>query len=500
MSGGAGGGVGAAVLDGVRGPDPVPAGASTSPPPCAAGGTTVSGVRGAGGGFPVRGTRAEGATTRRLVAATAVLFGLCALGLSVSVVRSVDTTALGRAASPQVAVAVAVLAALVAGACTLLVLWRALELRDGPRPPVALVLLVLVAYPPALLLGVEWLSWAAVLGCFLLELARLRVAAPLFAAGFLLQVAAWRLDGQPWGDAVYAGVSYLATSVLLYLVLRSVTTYRELERARAELSRAAVLRERLRVSRDLHDLLGRNLSAISLKTELARRYQRSGRAEAVTSELDQVLALSHAAAADLRALVAGYRAMSLRTELTAAVRLLTDAGIRCEVDVAEGLTGEPSEVGPDGGAGRDADEVAGWVLREAATNVVKHADAGWCAISVAQVAGALRVVVENDGVRSGVPRSGGGRAGLLGVHERVHALGGTVEVTSTGGSFRLSCTVPAVGPPDGSGAGSAGEGDGDAGRGRPRRRRPRVAGPVRVRPGRGAHAGPEESGRRGEST
>lgn len=444
-------------------PGPVAVTAPAPPPPR---GTTVRPVRGAGGD-PVRGRGAEGATTRRLVAATVVLFGLCALGLSVSVVRSVDTTALGRAASPQVAVALAVLAAVVAGACTLLVLWRVLDLRDGPRTPVALVLLVLVAYPPALLLGVEWLSWAAVLGCFLLELLRPRVAVPLFAAGLLLQVGAWRLDGQPWGDAVYAGVSYLATSVLLYLVLRSVTTYRELERARAELARAAVLRERLRFSRDLHDLLGRNLSAISLKTELARRYQRSGRGEALQAELDQVLALSHAAAVDLRALVAGYRAMSLRTELTAAVRLLTEAGIRCEVDVAEGLTDEDvaaaggvpaggfgqdgvldgADGGPEGRPGRAADEVAGWVLREAATNVVKHADAAWCSVAVAVVPDrtgreALRVVVENDGVRPGPPRSGGGRAGLLGVRERVHALGGSVAVTSSDGVFRLSCTVP----------------------------------------------------------
>lgn len=377
--------------------------------------------------------RAEGAATRRLVTATAVLFALCALGLSVSVVRSVDGTALGRAASPETAVVVAVLSALAAAGVTLVVLWGALGLRDGPRPSVALVLLAVVAYPPALVLGVEWLNWSAVLGCFLLELLVLRWAVPLYAAALLLEVGFWRAAGQDWGAAVYAGVSYLATSVLLYLVLRSVTTYRELERARAELSRAEVLRERVRVSRDLHDLLGRNLAAISLKTELARRYQRAGRGEALQSELDEVLALSHAAAADLRTLVAGYRAMSMRSELSAAVRLLTDAGVRCEVDAAEHVT---AETGPA------ADEVAGWVLREAATNVLKHAVATRCVISVDVVAGALRVVVENDGAGAGTASAGGGRAGLVGVRERVHALGGTVEVTSGGGSFRLQCTLP----------------------------------------------------------
>lgn len=377
--------------------------------------------------------RAEGAATRRLVTATAVLFALCALGLSVSVVRSVDGTALGRAASPETAVVVAVLSALAAAGVTLVVLWGALGLRDGPRPSVALVLLAVVAYPPALVLGVEWLNWSAVLGCFLLELLVLRWAVPLYAAALLLEVGFWRAAGQDWGAAVYAGVSYLATSVLLYLVLRSVTTYRELERARAELSRAEVLRERVRVSRDLHDLLGRNLAAISLKTELARRYQRAGRGEALQSELDEVLALSHAAAADLRTLVAGYRAMSMRSELSAAVRLLTDAGVRCEVDAAEHVT---AETGPA------ADEVAGWVLREAATNVLKHAVATRCVISVDVVAGALRVVVENDGAGAGTASVGGGRAGLVGVRERVHALGGTVEVTSGGGSFRLQCTLP----------------------------------------------------------
>ncbi len=382
-----------------------------------------------------------GTVTRRLQALAVVLFLLCALGLSVSVVGDVRSGRIAwvRPDSPStvtLALAAVGVSAVTAGAVTVAVLRRTLS-RSGVRSRgSALLALAAVAYLPALLLGSGWLAWSAVTACFVLELLSARPALVLTSTGLVLQVALTRTAGAEWGTSVFAGVSYVATSVLLFLVLRCVNTYRELELARAELAHAEVLAERVRVSRDLHDLLGRNLAAISLKVELARRHQRGGRGEALAGELDEVLGLSHAAAADLRALVAGYRVLTVRTELAAAVRLLTDAGVRCEVDAA--LDGD---LEADLGA---ADDVVAWVLREAATNVVKHADATWCTVSVGPAAdGPSRVVdlvVENDGAATAT--GGGDGTGLLGARERVRVVGGALEVSVRREVFRLECRVP----------------------------------------------------------
>lgn len=380
----------------------------------------------------------SGAVTRRLQTTALALFVLCTLGLSVSVVGDVRAgrigwTRVGEAGVP-LALAVTAVSAAVAVLVTVVVL-RATLSRQGVRSrPRALLGLAVVAYVPALLLGPGWLAWSAVLACFVLELLPARPAGTVYVAGLLITFSVTRAAGEGWGQSLFAAISYVATSVLLFLVLRSVNTYRELELARAELAHAEVLAERVRVSRDLHDLLGRNLAAISLKVELARRHHRAGRPGAVQSELDEVLALSHDAAADLRALVTGYRVLTLRSELTAAVRLLTDAGVRCEVDC------DPAyEAGP-------ADEVLAWVLRESATNVVKHSRATRCTVTVGftQQPAAVELVVENDGVAApaAAPGPAGGGSGLVGVRERVQALGGSVASSAGGGTFRLSCVVP----------------------------------------------------------
>jgi two-component system sensor histidine kinase DesK len=383
-----------------------------------------------------------------LQALAVVLFAICTLGLSVSVVQDVlagrapvgnggfsGAGGFGGPASHGVVIGLvaAGVGALAGVAVTGLVLRRTLWRRRSPSRTAGLLALAVVAYAPALLLGVGWLSWSAVLACFALELLPPRPAGAVYLLGLLVRLGTGAAVGEAWGETLFAGISYVATSLLLFLVLRSVNTYRELELARAELAHAEVLAERVRVSRDLHDLLGRNLAAMSLKVELARRQGRAGRHEAVQSELEEVLALSHASAADLRALVAGYRAMTLRSELSAAVRLLTDAGVRCEVETDPGFDATA------------ADEVVAWVLREAATNVVKHAEATRCSIVVRltrlpREQSTLELVVENDGAGGG--SAGGGGSGLVGARERVRARGGTVTTTSKDGSFRLRCSVP----------------------------------------------------------
>ncbi|MEW1957654.1 histidine kinase [Kineococcus sp. NPDC059986] len=371
---------------------------------------------------------------RGLQVSTVVVFAAAWLAVSLYVLV---TAALPRGAVPTVA---AVLVPLGTAAAQVPLL-RDLVGTRGRRPDLRwLGVLAGLSYLPAAVLGVEWLQWAPVPAGIALVALSFRWGAACWVAGAVLQVLAWWVAGRGSEAAAQAGLDYVVSSVVLAVLLRAVATSRELARTRRELARAEVLAERLRMSRDLHDLLGRTLTAISLKAELASRYQRAGRAEQEREQLDDLLALTHAASTDVRSLVTGYRTLSLPTELTASVRLLLDAGVECtlEADPAA-LTGDlPVEVV----------QAAAWVVREATTNVLRHARATRCSIDVRVEGdgsdGRLRVAVVNDvgPAGDGARTSRGSGTGLRGMHERVRPLGGSVEATEHEGNFTVICELP----------------------------------------------------------
>ncbi|MEV5147643.1 histidine kinase [Streptomyces sp. NPDC052727] len=203
----------------------------------------------------------------------------------------------------------------------------------------------------------------------------------------------------------------------------------EAERAREVEARLAVAEERLRFGRDLHDVLGRNLSVISLKSELAVQLARRGRPEAV-EQMIEVQRVAQESQREVRAVVRGYREADLGVELAGAQGVLTAAGIDCEVRAETG--GLPAEV----------QSALGWVVREATTNVLRHGDAGRCEVELAVHEGHVVLTVENDGAAA---PSGGGGSGLAGLRERLAAVDGTLEagVVGTGRDrFRLVADVP----------------------------------------------------------
>ncbi|MFF4712073.1 sensor histidine kinase [Streptomyces eurythermus] len=204
----------------------------------------------------------------------------------------------------------------------------------------------------------------------------------------------------------------------------------EAERAREVETRLAVAEERLRFGRDLHDVLGRNLSVISLKSELAVQLARRGRPEAV-EQMIEVQRIAQETQREVRAVVRGYREADLGAELAGAQGVLAAAGIDCEVRAETG--GLPAEV-------RSA---LGWVVREAATNVLRHGDASRCRVGLTVREGRAVLTVENDGaVATG---GGGGGSGLAGLRERLAAVGGTLEAGHAGPDrdrFRLVADIP----------------------------------------------------------
>ncbi|MEU8526518.1 MULTISPECIES: sensor histidine kinase [Streptomyces] len=239
----------------------------------------------------------------------------------------------------------------------------------------------------------------------------------------------------PLGVALSGG-SLVAACGFSGWLLRTVW---ELERSRDLKARLAVAEERLRFGRDLHDVMGRNLSVIALKSELAVQLARRGRPEAAVDQMTEVQRIAQESQREVRDVVRGYREADLRVELEGARGVLAAAGITCAMDPA-GIE-LPGEV----------QSALGWVVREATTNVLRHGDARQCLISLREEDGAVLLVVENDGVgdpadpadQSPARRPGSGLAGL---RERLAAVGGTLEAApETGGRFRVTARVSLTG-------------------------------------------------------
>ncbi|CAL9490010.1 sensor histidine kinase [Streptomyces sp. enrichment culture] len=225
---------------------------------------------------------------------------------------------------------------------------------------------------------------------------------------------------------VLFGGGFLAfTSMFSVWLLNAVY---ELDAARETRARLAVAEERLRFARDLHDVMGRNLAVIALKSELAVQLARRERPEAV-EQMTEVQRIAQESQREVRDVVRGYREADLEVELAGAKGVLTAAGIECEVSgQAAGL---PAEV----------QSALGWVVREATTNVLRHGDAGRCAVGLRVEAGRVVLTVENDGAGAAGPNTGG--SGLAGLRERLAALEGTLEAACAGdGVFRVVAEVP----------------------------------------------------------
>jgi two-component system sensor histidine kinase DesK len=236
------------------------------------------------------------------------------------------------------------------------------------------------------------------------------------------------------------GVFIAFTAVFSVWLMNAVY---ELDEARETRARLAVAEERLRFGRDLHDVMGRNLAVIALKSELAVQLAQRGRPEAVT-QMVEVQRLARESQREVREVVRGYREADLGSELAGAQGVLAAAGIDCTVGGAT-AAGLPAAV----------QSALGWVVREAATNVLRHGDARRCAVRLRVLEGRVVLSVENDGVSEAGTQSGAGPSGsgLAGLRERLAEIDGTLEAGPAGrGLFRLTAEIPLPSRPAPSGA------------------------------------------------
>jgi len=330
--------------------------------------------------------------------------------------------------------AIAVPAALAIGA---LQLRHSFAAARGERPrgwPWTLSALTVLVYLPMVWFGMGWAPMQYFVIASAVMLLRgwptgIAVAAPLLAT------AAWVVaEGPVKGESaaqetlsvVYWTVGLLTGAVALYGAARLVRVLDELEATRTELAEVVIGRERLRISRDLHDLLGHSLSAISLKGDLARRLLPSD-LHAARAEIEGLTGVARDALRDVHAVTRDEHALSLHTETDGAAALLGAAGIdaRIEVDL------------PD--VPRPAEDVLAWAVREGITNVLRHSQATTCSVTATRRDGMVRLEIVNDGAR---PSAGGGN-GLAGMAARAGALSGSAVGERThGGRFRLLVEIP----------------------------------------------------------
>jgi len=200
---------------------------------------------------------------------------------------------------------------------------------------------------------------------------------------------------------------------------------RKLRKANEEIEHLAKVAERERIARDLHDVLGHTLSVITLKSELAgklmdRDPERAGK------EIREVEEISRQALSDVRDAIRGYRTKGLAAELAQAKATLETAGVAVQCDSGTSMQLPALQ-----------ESVLSLAVREAVTNVVRHAQASTCRLRLEQQNGSCCLEIADDG-RGFSSLEGNG---LRGMRERVEMLGGTLERTNRSGTT-LVITLP----------------------------------------------------------
>lgn len=239
-------------------------------------------------------------------------------------------------------------------------------------------------------------------------------------------VAAALWVGYPWQSIIWMPAVTTVIGVIVRVERRGQQKDAELLLSHAEVRRLAATAERERIGRDLHDLLGHTLSLITLKLELSRKlFDRD--AEASRRELLEAERVARHALAEVRSAVTGIRATDLAAELAAARLMLESSCVHLDYEAVPG------------DLDRESERTLALVLREAVTNVARHAHADRVKVAFEHDADGVMLRIEDDG-RGGITADGNGLAGM---RERVADLGGTLQIDSPkGGGTRVRVRIP----------------------------------------------------------
>lgn len=307
--------------------------------------------------------------------------------------------------------------------------------REAPLAVAALVLLAGIAC--AGMGAFEWVTPFALpaIACGVV-LHRSEVLWTLIVMTLFAGALTWFVTGE-LATGLGAVVLVFLSGLGNFVVHRLVAVIAELEATREELARAAVVHERLRFSRDLHDLLGHTLSVVIVKAEAVRRLVHAD-PDAAAGHAADIETIGRQALADVRAAVSGYREAGLGAEIERARLGLAASGHSVDVRNDAGVL--PTEI----------DDLFGWVVREGSTNIMRHSAARHCRITVALDEGDAVIEVADDGRPDATgPTDGAARAasgtdgsGLAGLRERVADAGGELRAVHAADGFHLIARVP----------------------------------------------------------
>ncbi|MFB7373258.1 sensor histidine kinase [Streptomyces sp. NPDC056222] len=298
--------------------------------------------------------------------------------------------------------------------------------RETPLTWGLLTALAALTFALAIGYGREWLLLFPLLGLAVGAVVRRRKRLGRITVPLVLAVGVvtfWRDGWNSFGVVYGTFISVMVTAAILALD----ETVRQLRATREELARTAVEKERLRFSRDLHDLLGHTLSVVVVKSEAARRLAPHD-IDAALAQVADIESVGRQALTEIREAVTGYREGSLATELDRARDALSSGGIEPVVR----QSGPPLEP--------RTEALLSWVVRESATNTLRHSGATRCEIKVGGTPERVRLTVTDNG-RGGDAATAG--SGLKGLRERVAAAGGTLDSgPAPRGGFRVTAELP----------------------------------------------------------
>jgi two-component system sensor histidine kinase DesK len=249
--------------------------------------------------------------------------------------------------------------------------------------------------------------------------------AALLLLNTIFVVFTWRI-GYPWAVMItMPGVTFVVATII-WVEHTNQEKDAALRLSHEEVRRLAATAERERIGRDLHDLLGHTLSLITLKLELSRKlFDRD--VDAARREVEEAEKVARHALAEVRSAVTGIRATDLAAELASARLLLESSQVHLDYgDLPTDLPG-------------DVERGLSLILREAVTNIARHADASQAKIEMTRERTSVCMQISDNG-RGGIEMDGNG---LCGMRERVRALGGTLTFESPRGQgSRLRVVVP----------------------------------------------------------
>jgi signal transduction histidine kinase len=282
------------------------------------------------------------------------------------------------------------------------------------------------------------------------ELAPRRAVPALAGVMILLLIASWLVNAPPSpSDMAALFVLCLAPGLIgmgqhrrMQREVAAVASAAAAEERRLVDTEQAVLRERTRIARELHDVVSHSLTVITINTQAVRRSLGASHSREVTA-LSMVEATAREASAEMRRLFGILRAEGSGplepqpglAQLPGLVDRLAAVGLPVTVEIPERADTAP-------GVGAALDVTAYRIIQEALTNVLRHADASRALVRIQPADGLLVIEVEDDGTGPGIDLSKTAGQGLLGIHERAQVFGGQVEFGGTGHGFRVRVTLP----------------------------------------------------------